>query len=452
VAVFHQIPEHALPLYAGTHASVEWRALEPPPDSRLALVLRNALGFAHMHWADTAAMRYARELPFGGSWRTRAAMRAARLLGRLSASRAGIRRLDRMHAGLIGRSTATARYRRLFARMRPSMLLCSNQRAASVVPAVLAAKTLGIPTVAFIFSWDNLSSKGRNAASFDYFLVWSDLMRQELVRFYPDVPAERVIVVGTPQFDAYADTGLLWSREEFFARIGADPGRKLICYSGGDCSIYPREDEFVRALLELIRTARIKGNPQVLLRPCPVDDGRRYAAVRADYPELMFRLPEWLHTTDGNWASSLPHRSDIQFLANLTFHADLNVNLASTMTLDFAIHDKPVVNVAFDPVMPPPMGIPLADLYYRFEHYRPVVDLGAARLARSREELADHVNAYFDDPGLDRANRRRFVQLEVGGPIGTASARIADVLAQIARVPRAHAMAPELNAFTTCAE
>ena len=49
----------------------------------------------------------------------------------------------------------------------------------------------------------------------------------------------------------------------------------------------------------------------------------------------------------------------MQFLANLTHHADLNVNLASTMTLDFAIHDKPVVNVAFDPLPPPPLGVPL---------------------------------------------------------------------------------------------
>ena len=233
--------------------------------------------------------------------------------------------------------------------MKPSILFCSNQRAGAVVPAVLAATKLGIPTVAFIFSWDNLTSKGRNAASFDYYMVWSDLMRQELRRFYPDVPAERIIVVGTPQFDPYRDAHMLWSREEFFQRIGADRSRKLICYSGGDCTIYRDEPEFVRTLLELIRAGRIANRPQVILRPCPVDDGSRYAAVRAAYPELIYRLPEWLHPEPGNWAASLPLRSDIQFLANLAHHSDINVNLASTMTLDFAIHDKPVVNVAFDP-------------------------------------------------------------------------------------------------------
>ncbi len=34
---------------------------------------------------------------------------------------------------------------------------------------------------------------------------------------------------------------------------------------------------------------------------------------------------------------------------------------------------------------------------YSFEHYRPVIDFGAARCAKSAQELADHVNAYLQD-------------------------------------------------------
>ncbi len=40
--------------------------------------------------------------------------------------------------------------------------------------------------------------------------------------------------------------------------------------------------------MEHIRTGRIQGNPQVLLRPSPADDGQRYAEVRRDYPELIY--------------------------------------------------------------------------------------------------------------------------------------------------------------------
>jgi hypothetical protein len=119
-------------------------------------------------------------------------------------------------------------------------------------------------------------------------------------------------------------------------------------------------------------------------------------------------------------------------LANLTRHVDLNVNLASTMTLDFAIHDKPVVNVAFDVGVSPPGDVPLWNHYYQWEHYVPVVKLGAARFAKSAEEMAEQVNAYIENPSLDREARRNLVDLQLGVPVGSSAARIADALRRIA--------------------
>jgi hypothetical protein len=112
----------------------------------------------------------------------------------------------------------------------------------------------------------------------------------------------------------------------------------------------------------------------------------------------------------------------------------LNINVASTMTLDFALHGRPVVNIAFDIADPPLYGRPpLWEYYYRFDHYRPVVELGAARFARSPRELADHVNAYLRDPGLDQEARRRFVALEVGVDLGRSSETVVETLERLSR-------------------
>jgi hypothetical protein len=385
-----------------------------------------------MHWADTQAMRYNRRLPVRGSWRARAAVHTAQLVGRAAASSRGINMLDRWHCSAVERMPEVEHYRQLFKKIKPSVLFCSHQRPSIILPPVLAAKSLGIPTATFIFSWDNLTTKGRIAAPFDHYLVWSEHMRREVLRYYPDVTPQQIHIVGTPQFDPYTDREMLWTREEFFRRAGADPSRPLICYSGGDAGTCPEDPEHARVLLDLIRAGRIEGNPQVLLRPMPVDNGSRYDKVRRDYPELIYLQPTWLHTAPGDWSRVMPLLEDVQFLANLTHYADLNVNLASTMTLDFAIHNKPIVNVAFDVASPPPFGKPLWDYYYRFEHYRPVVELGAARFARSPEELADHVNAYLKDPDLDADNRRRLVEFEVSLPLGQSGQRIVDVLGAIA--------------------
>ena len=430
--VFHPIPERHLAAYGnGSSEEVRWREFHPYRETPLSATLRYSLLYAHLHWGDTLAMRAVRSLPVTGSWRRQAVQYAARLTGRIAASAAGIKTLDRLLCLTTGRLPEVERYRQIFRQIDPRVIFCSHQRPPIIIPAILAARSLGIPTATFIFSWDNLTSKGRIAAPFDHYLVWSDQMRDELLRFYPDVSAERVHVVGTPQFDPYADRDLLWSREEFHARIRADPSRPLLCYSGGDLMTAPEDHLHVRLLMELIRAGQIKNNPQVILRPAPVDDGARYEVVRHDYPELIYAQPAWLHTTPGDWSRVIPLPDDVRFLANLTHHADVNINLASTMTLDFAIHNRPVINIAFDVASPPPLGRPLWDFYYQFEHYQPVVRIGAARFARSREELAAHVNAYLDDPSLDHEARRELVELQVGVPIGQSSQRIVEVLRMI---------------------
>lgn len=430
--VLHSIPDHLLSGYRdGFDQNLTWERLAPYRETPVSMVLRYALAHAHMQWADTVSMGYNRRKPIIGSWRRQTIQRTARMVGSLNASPSGIRLLDGWQTNVVTRLPEVEHYRRMFRRTNPSVVFCSHQRPPEVLPAILAARSLGIPTATFIFSWDNLTSKGRIAAPFDHFLVWSELMRSELLRYYPDVTPDRVHVAGTPQFDPYAASELHWSREEFFARVGADPARPLICYSGGDTGTAPEDHLHVRVLMEQIRDGKIKHNPQVLLRPAPVDDGVRYDEVRRDFPELIYAAPFWIHAEPGNWASVIPSPDDVQFLANLTRHADLNVNLASTMTLDFAIHDRPVVNIAFDVADPPPHGKPLWEYYYRFDHYRPIVEIGAARFARSRDELAEHINTYLENPAFDRDARKRLVELEVALPIGQASQQIVETLRQI---------------------
>jgi hypothetical protein len=298
---------------------------------------------------------------------------------------------------------------------------------------------MGIPTVAFVFSWDHLTTKGRIAAPFDHYLVWSRHMAGELMRYYPQIPPQHIHIVGTPQFDPYADRSLLWTREEFCRRIGCDPERKLICYSGGDVWTCPEDPQHLEALMLHLRSGRIAGDPQVLLRPVPVDPGRRYDDVCRRYPEIKRLMPQWVHAEPGNWTRVLPLAEDVQFLANLTHHVDLNLNLGSTMTLDFGLHDKPVVNVAFDCSDPPVLGMPVWDYYYNYEHLRPIVELGVTRIARNREQLAEHVNAYLANPALDREGRRRLVEMQVDVPPGQSSRAIVNTLERLCTEHAAHA-------------
>jgi hypothetical protein len=368
-----------------------------------------------------------------GSLKNRLARYAAMFAGRLAATQAGIQMLDRQHEARVLTSRAAQEAKQILAELKPDLIFCSHQRPHVVAPFVAAARAEQIPTATFIFSWDNLPCKGRIATRFDHFLVWSDLMRSELLRFYPDVKKEHVHVVGTPQFDPYAKKELLWSREEYCRRVSADPARPIICYSGGDAdrNASPDDPAYVALVADLIERGEIEGNPQLLVRPAPVDNGRRYDAVRQRYPWILYSEPLWHHPEGERWHWVVPSPDDVQLLLNTVYHSAVNVNLASTMTLDFAMYDRPVVNMAMD-VVPPRWGATVREFNYRFDHYVPVVELGAARLAHSSEELREHLNAYLRDPSLDRERRRKLVELEVSLPVGSACRRSVEALRGIA--------------------
>lgn len=401
-------------------------------ETALASLLRYTLLYGQMAWSDTESMRHNLRQSVTGSRRRRALHRTARVAGRLAAGPRRLAWADRAHAAVVRRRPEVARHRAQLASAAPDVVFCTHQRPPTIVPPVLAARSLGIPTATFIFSWDNLSSKGRIAVPFDHYLVWSAHMAGELRRYYPEIPRDHVHVVGTPQFDPYDEPERLWTRAELCARLGLDPDRPVLCFSGGDAGNSPDDPEHVRILLELIRDGTIRSDAQVVVRPAPVDDGIRYAAVRGAHPELCWAPPQWERPSGADWSKALPTNEDVDLLANLTQHADVNVNLASTMTLDFGLHGRPVVNVAFDATDPPPFGLPIWEYYYRFDHYRPVVELGAARFARSPAELAEHVNAYLADPSLDAEGRAALARLEVGVEVGRSSDTIADVLEAIA--------------------
>lgn len=397
----------------------------------LELFIRRVLEFAHLRVGATYAMAFILNRPISGGWRHRTVMRSARVASRAFASRRRIKLLARFGLALAERRPEVDRYEQFLRDCEVGAVVNAHQRVIDALPVVLAARRLSIPSFTFIFSWDNLTSKGRITPPFDGYFVWSAHMGRELAQFYPDVSEDFVHIVGSPQFEPYGDPRVLLSRDTFARSLGLRPYDPIICYSGGDEGTCPEDPEHVAVLLELIRDGAIRPEAQVVLRPSPADDGLRFAHLRAAFPELVYAPPAWARPPGGGWASAVPKPEDLVLLANLVHHSDVNVNVASTMTLDFALNDRPVVNIGFDIADPPPHGVSIGEISRCFEHYRPVLEIGAARLAPSPTELARLVERALSDPSVDRAERAALVELELGVAPGGANRAVADALERV---------------------
>ncbi|MDA2927292.1 hypothetical protein MYX78_08680 [Acidobacteria bacterium AH-259-G07] len=316
-------------------------------------------------------------------------------------------------------------YVRLFEDVRPDIVVSSNPFDWSELPLSLVAARLHVPTVTAIVSWDNLSYKGFPLTRFTRYMVWSDLMKRELLRIEPQLDLDQIQITGTPQFDFHLSEELIWTREEFFGRIGGDPTRPLITYSACADLTFSEEPEVVAMLWQAIEQGDVIDNPQLLIRLHPHDKTDRFDRIRQRCPSLLIKRP-WKHNADRFWWFT-PTRDDLALLSNTLRYSDISVNAFSTIVLDSAIFDKPIVCVAFSSER----DSPAAD-YLRHSseigHCQYLSESKAVRVAFSLVELISHLNSYLSDPSAERELRHRMVE-QICGPVdGTTKYRMVDCI------------------------
>ena len=224
---------------------------------------------------------------------------------------------------------------------RPDVVYCASQRSVLAIAPIEAAKSLGLPTVCFIYSWDNLPKSMLDVET-HYYYVWSHHMKTELLKYYPFVNKNQIVVTGTPQFELHLEESFLLSKKEFYETYNLDTSKDYFCFSGDDVTTSPQDPLYLRDFAEAIRELNKKGQTLgVIFRRCPVDFSDRYDYVLEEYKELIVPIdPVW--KVFGNaWDSKMPTNEDSILLSNLAHQCVAVVNLGSSMVFDFAAHQKP---------------------------------------------------------------------------------------------------------------
>jgi CDP-Glycerol:Poly(glycerophosphate) glycerophosphotransferase len=323
----------------------------------------------------------------------------------------------------------------VFDRYRPSMLVTSSPGLIfSEVPLLRTAVRRGVMAMAVDPSWDNFTNKLLPVRHVNCLVVWNDLMKDQAIDLH-GYSSDEIRVAGTPQWDRYFREGVTISRDAFFRRIGADPSRKLITLTTTPRELYSHHDHVLRVLSRAITGGQWTHPAQILVRLHPRDDLRHYEDFE-NLPGVIVEKPFRQTVRSGDGMTVDVTAESQQHLADTMCHSDVVVNVASTITIEAAIFDTPVVNIAFDGEESAEW-VESAKRYYRFTHYVNITRHGAARVAETPEELVRYVGAYLDDPARDRAGRTQVVQEQCQFLDGRAAERVASfVIDELARVTR----------------
>jgi hypothetical protein len=310
----------------------------------------------------------------------------------------------------------------LFDRYRPELVVTSSPGLIlSEVPLLRTAKRRGVRAMAIDPSWDNFTNKLMPVRRVDRLVVWNDLMKIQAVDLHGYRPDE-IRVAGVPQWDHYFSRGATTDRAAFFGRIGADPSRRLVSLTTTPQELYPHHDHVLSVMAEALRDGRWP-SAQILVRLHPRDDRAKYSSFEGA-PGIIIEKPfrDTVRAGDG-LAVDVTAESQ-QHLADTLSHSDVIVNVASTIAIEAAIFDTPVVNVAFDGAREEEFARS-ARRYYKFTHYANITGHNAVRVAWSPEELIGHVRSYLDDPAQDREGRARVVREQCQFTDGRAAERVA---------------------------
>jgi CDP-glycerol glycerophosphotransferase (TagB/SpsB family) len=163
-----------------------------------------------------------------------------------------------------------------------------------------------------------------------------------------------------------------------------------------------------------------------------------FAAEREAIRKLASELPHVHVVEPVPLGGSLGYYSgeDMPEKTSMMAHSDVFLTVYSTMVVEAAIHDRPIVSLCLDTPggwnAPHKYSLPLSQIGNWPTHWR-FRQAEAGKIAMNETELLEAVNAYLENPQEDQEKRQAFIQRECTYTDGSAGQRTGEFLLSILR-------------------
>lgn len=288
------------------------------------------------------------------------------------------------------------------------------------------AKKNNIKSVSPVYSWDNLTAKGPFYFNPDYLIVWNEIMKQEGIYFH-SYKEDMIFACGVPVFDPYPEIiANSDARIDFIKFLGFENDLPLITITTIP-QVYYGESHLILAELLLCEKNLLLPDFNLLIRPHPMDE--------TDYSRLKTKsgviIDEYGSKPDKSLKNWKPTHDNVIHLGKTMKYSDIVINIASTITIDAACFDTPIINIGFDIKLNENKYVGSVARYYKYTHYKHIIDGGACFLVDSFSLLVEKINLYLFNPTIHQAERKSLVKKQVMCLDGNASKRIVNQITAI---------------------
>jgi len=330
-------------------------------------------------------------------------------------------------------------YNAYFKKYNPEMLIVSSIGYMIDPYFMRAARRNKCKVVSIIHSWDNPTTKDYRGAKPDQVIVWNKIMKRE-VNLFHDIPEDKVFVGGIAHWDFYFNGSFKpKAKEEFLNYHGLSRERKIIFYGTSNCVLFRNTFDVVERLLQEIRKCGFIFPVQLLVRLHPtyllkqkkqeglvIDAYKdRIKNIEEKYGDLVsFNLPMMKVLNDD---IDMPPE-DMNNLAEILYYSDVLLTEYSTLMIEAAIFDLPVINVGLYNYRDTEKPVSYIENY---THIRRLLKQGASRNAYTFDQLFDYINLYLKDRSMERDKRKRLVEEEITTNRGCAGVKIGGYICEL---------------------
>jgi hypothetical protein len=292
------------------------------------------------------------------------------------------------------------------------------------LPVLIAAHKLNIPCGTLVQSWDNLSSKTYVLPQWlNCFWTWSEKMSNDLLFYNPRIKQNRVRIVGSPHYDFHCDSSICEERDSYLRRLGLDPKKPYIIIGTGTKSMFPDAPFLVLDLVKSIRCSNEEIG--ILLRIHPKDEKERWNGVLNELKNLNVVFQNAVPETPMDLGGFISPREYFFELVNTIRHAAVVVNASSSLTVDSAILDTPVITLCYDRELDNRFPEGRAWSYNNSEHFLPLLKTGGVKPVYSNSECIEAIFSYIGNRSLDKEGRKKISDLIGGLTDGNAGIELA---------------------------
>lgn len=313
----------------------------------------------------------------------------------------------RLVPNLFRRVFSARPFENVFDRYKPDLLFATHLYGWYDAHAIREAKERGVKTIGMPAGWDHLD-KYFLPLHVDRLLVQSEEVREAAIK-HQNYRAREIAVVGYPHFDFITDEKIHSSREKVLSSLGFPRDAKFLLYVSGS-AYCPDEPDIIEKILEWADAGVFDANVHLVIKPYIGGRGKDRAFDEekfnrfAEHPRVHFYRNEIWNDPENS-----------RVFVSIMRHADIVLGMYTTIVLEAAAIDRPLLAAAFDGYTTRPINRSIRR-FERMDHFRHVLETGALPTAYSFDALREEMSRLLAHPEI-HARERALLRARLAGPL-----------------------------------